>query len=47
MVYAAAIAFRVLVSLVPLALLGLGLLGAFGLEDVWLRDRVARPLRAR
>jgi membrane protein len=51
MVYAAAIAFRVLVSLVPLALLGLGLLGALGLEDVWtdtlapgVRDRVTMPV---
>jgi membrane protein len=51
MVYAAAIAFRVLVSLVPLALLGLGLLGALGLEDVWhdtlapaVQDRVTLPV---
>jgi membrane protein len=51
MVYAAAIAFRVLVSLVPLALLGLGLLGALGLEDVWhdtlapgVSDRVTLPV---
>jgi membrane protein len=51
MVYAAAIAFRVLVSLVPLALLGLGLLGALGLEDVWadtlapaVGDRVTLPV---
>jgi YihY family inner membrane protein len=33
--HANAIAFRVLVSLVPLALLGIGLLGTFGLEDAW------------
>lgn len=33
--HATSIAFRVLISLVPLALLGIGLLGAFGLEDVW------------
>jgi membrane protein len=33
--YASAIAFRALVSLVPLTLLGLALLGAFGLQDVW------------
>jgi membrane protein len=53
MVYAAAIAFRVLVSLVPLALLGLGLLGAFGLEDVWadtlapaVQERVTSPVFA-
>lgn len=51
MVYAAAIAFRVLVSLVPLALLGLGLLGALGLEDVWtetlapaIQERVTSPV---
>jgi membrane protein len=51
MVYSAAIAFRVLVSLVPLALLGLGLLGALGLEDVWtdsiapaIQDRVTSPV---
>jgi membrane protein len=49
--HAAAIAFRLLVSLVPLVLLGLGLLGALGLEDVWndsiapaLEDRVTRPV---
>jgi membrane protein len=34
--YASAIAFRALVALVPLVLLGLGLLSAFGLEDVWM-----------
>lgn len=33
--YASAIAFRALVALVPLTLLGLGLLGALGLRDVW------------
>jgi len=33
--HASAVAFRVLVSLVPLALLGIGLLGAFNLESVW------------
>lgn len=50
-VHATAIAFRVLVSLVPLTLLGLGLLGAFGLQDVWtdtvfpaLRERLSRPV---
>jgi membrane protein len=30
-----AIAFRALVSLIPLILLGLALLGAFGLDDTW------------
>ena len=46
-----AIAFRVLVSLVPLALLGLGMLGALGLEDVWadslapsVQERVSAPV---
>jgi membrane protein len=46
-----AIAFRVLVSLVPLVLLGLALLGALGLEDVWtdslapaVRERVSAPV---
>src|SRR3954465_10622317 len=33
--YASAISFRVLFAVVPLTLLGLGLLGAFGLTDVW------------
>ncbi len=46
--HATALAFRVLVSMVPLALLGIGLLGALGLRSVWddsiapvVRDRVA------
>lgn len=34
-VYASAIGFRALISVIPLALLGLGLLGALGLEDTW------------
>ena len=33
--YAAAIAFQALIALVPLTLLGLGLLGAFGLTETW------------
>jgi membrane protein len=33
--YSSAIAFRALVALVPLTLLALGLLGAFGLQSVW------------
>jgi membrane protein len=33
--YAAAIAFQSLIALVPLTLLGLGLLGALGLESTW------------
>ena len=36
--YAAAIAFQALIALVPLTLLGLGLLGAFGLIDTWTRS---------
>jgi len=49
--HATAIAFRVLVALVPLLLLGIALLGAFGLEDVWqdsiapeLQDRFTKPV---
>lgn len=34
-VYASAIAFRGLIAVIPLALLGLGLLGALGLQDTW------------
>lgn len=45
-VYTTAIAFRVLVSLVPLTLLGIGLLGAFGLDDVW-KDTVFPELEKR
>jgi len=41
--YASAIAFRALVALVPLTLLGLALLGVFGLEDVW-KDTIAPAL---
>jgi membrane protein len=41
--YASAIAFRALVALVPLTLLGLALLGVFGLEDVW-TDTIAPAL---
>jgi membrane protein len=44
--HASAIAFRVLVALIPLTLLGLGILGAVGLEDVW-RDQLAPALRPR
>jgi membrane protein len=39
--YASAIAFRVLVSLIPIALLGIALLGAFGHEEIW--DNELRP----
>ncbi|MDQ3823506.1 MAG: YihY/virulence factor BrkB family protein [Actinomycetota bacterium] len=44
--YASAIAFRALVALIPLTLLGLGLLGPLGLEGVW-RDSLAPPIRER
>jgi membrane protein len=44
--YASALAFRALVALIPLTLLGLGLLGALGLEDVW-RDSFAPAVRDR
>jgi membrane protein len=46
-----AIAFRVLVSLVPLVLLALAMLGVLGLEDVWtdslapaIQERVSAPV---
>src|SRR3954453_9505848 len=42
--YASAISFQVFFALIPLALLGLGVLGAFGLTDVWTSD-VAPKLR--
>jgi membrane protein len=44
--YAAAIAFQAIVALIPLTLLGLGLLGAFGLHDVW-RDSIAPHIRGK
>jgi membrane protein len=44
LVYASAIAFRALVAIVPLTLLGLALLGVFGLEDVW-KDTIAPALQ--
>src|SRR3954462_12189486 len=42
--YASAISFQVFFALIPLALLVLGILGAFGLTDVWSSD-VAPKLR--
>jgi YihY family inner membrane protein len=45
-VFSAALAFRVLASLVPLTLLGFALLGAFGLQDVW-RDSLAPAIQER
>lgn len=44
--HATAIAFRLLVALVPLTLLGVALLGELGLRDVW-RDSIAPELRHR
>ena len=45
-IYASSIAFRALVSLIPLALLGLGLLGALGLKDTW-KDSIAPAIKPR
>jgi membrane protein len=42
---ASAFALRALVSLIPLTLLGLALLGAFGLQDVW-NSHIAPALQA-
>lgn len=36
--YASAIAFQTLIALVPLVLLGLGLMGVLGRDDVWTND---------
>lgn len=44
--YASAIAFRGLVAFVPLTLLGLALLGALGLRDVW-TDTIAPAIEGR
>jgi membrane protein len=44
--HAAAVAFRVLVALVPLLLLGIAMLGVLGLEDVW-TDSIAPALQER
>jgi membrane protein len=44
--YASAISFRALIALVPLVLLGLALLGALGLQDVWY-DSLAPALEGR
>ena len=46
MTYASAIAFRALVAVVPLLLLGLALLGALGLRDTW-ADTIAPAIRER
>jgi membrane protein len=42
--HASAIALRGLIALIPLTLLGLALLSAFGMEDVW-RQQLAPPLQ--
>jgi len=42
--YASAIAFRALIGTIPLALLGLGLLGALGLRDTW-RNSIAPTIK--
>lgn len=43
-IFASAIAFRALISVIPLALLGLGLLGALGLKDTW-RNSIAPAIK--
>jgi membrane protein len=45
-IYASAIAFRAIVALIPLVLLGLGLLGALGLKDTW-HDSIAPAIEPR
>jgi membrane protein len=45
-IYASAIAFRAVVALIPLALLGLGLLGALGLKGTW-HDSIAPAVKPR
>src|SRR4051794_6723285 len=42
--FASAIAFRIAFALIPLTLLGLGLLGSFGLDEIW-RSNVAPDLK--
>jgi membrane protein len=46
LLYSSAVAFRALVSLIPLILLGLGLLGALGLQSVW-HESLAPPIEGR
>ena len=45
-IYASAIAFRALIAVIPLALLGLGLLGALGLKDTW-HNSIAPAIKPR
>jgi len=44
--YASAIAFQALVALVPMVLLGFGILGALGARSVW-EERMAPPVQSR
>ena len=46
MIYASAVAFRTLVALIPLTLLGIALLGATGQQKIWVRT-LAPPIRHR
>jgi membrane protein len=45
-IYASAIAFRALISVIPLTLLGLGLLGGLGLQDTW-HNSIAPAIKPR
>src|SRR3954471_8264048 len=45
-IYASAIAFRALIATIPLALLGLGLLGALGLQSTW-RNSISPAIKPR
>src|SRR5215212_4871274 len=45
-IYASAIAFRALIAVIPLALLGLALLGALGLQNTW-RNSIAPAIEPR
>jgi membrane protein len=45
-IYASSIAFRAIVALIPLALLGLGLLGALGVKSTW-KDSIAPAIEPR
>jgi membrane protein len=45
-IYASAVAYRAIVALIPLALLGLGLLGALGLKSTW-KNSIAPAIQPR
>ena len=45
-IYASAIAFRAVISVIPLTLLGLGLLGALGLQSTW-HNSIAPAIKPR